>query len=343
MPQTNIIVNGTFDLGDAGWSGTDLETNYAENAYLYNGSGNRVAELDGHTGMITIMKQVVTIDRPLDTDLTFRSALRAASSNNAQTEGFQVEVMNAQGGVIATQTFFPQTAVWQTYSMPVSFPAGGTYTIRLTELGPDDSLGAIIDDVSMLACFTTGTMIDTSTGQRRVESLSPGDLIWTKDDGLQPLRWIGQRQISLPELLADAALRPVLFAPGSLGAGLPDSPMALSPQHRVCLGGWQAELYFGQPEVLVPAHALINGTTICRAAPQAAVTYVHFLLDRHQIVRADGMLSESFFPTALSLTGLDRAARAEVLRLFPDLASLTFAYPETARPVLRRTEALLVA
>jgi len=343
MTQTNIIVNGTFDLGNTGWSGTDLETNYNEGAYLGNGSANKVAEMDGKSGKTTVMQQMVTIDNPMETALTFESALRSASLGKAGTEGFRVDILDDQGQVIATQTFYPTTTAWTTYSVPVSFPDAGSYSIRMTELGTNDSLGAIIDNVSMLVCFAAGTLIDTATGPRGVESLTQGDLIWTRDAGLLPLRWIGQRRIGLPELLADSALRPVIFAPGSLGAGMPDRALALSPQHRLCQGGWRAELYFGQPEVLLPAHALINGTTICQATPCGAVTYVHFLLDGHQIVRSNGVLSESFFPSALSLTGLDRAALAEVLRLFPDLASLSRAYPQTARPVLRAAEARLVA
>lgn len=343
MTQSNIIVNGSFNLGNTGWTGTDLETNHSESAYLGNGSKNRVAEMDGKTGQITVMQQVVTIDKPIDTALTFQSALRTASAKNAGTEGFRVDILDSKSNVIATKTFYPTGSSYVTCSVPVSFTSAGAYTIRMTELGPNDSLGAIVDDIAMLVCFTAGTMIDTASGPREVQSLCPGDLIWTQDGGLMPLRWIGQRRVGVAELLADPALRPIEFAAGALGAGLPDRPLALSPQHRVCRGGWKAELFFGHPEVLVPAQTLVNGDTIRRAAPQQSVTYVHFLLDGHQIVRSNGVLSESFFPTALSLTGLDRAAVTEVLRLFPDLTSLTRAYPRTARPVLRPAEARLVA
>ena len=343
MPPTNIIVNGSFDLGNTGWTGTDLETNYAENAYLGNGSTNRVAELDGNSGQTTVMRQTVAIEGPLTTDLTFRSALRTASSGNAGLEGFRVDILDSSGAVIATQSFLPTSTSWTTYTLPVTFPAGGNYTIRLTERGPDDSLGAIIDDVSMLVCFTAGTLVETDRGPRRIETLVPGDRVWTLDDGLQAVRWIGQRRIEAAELQADASLRPIVFAAGSLGPGVPDRPLAVSPQHRIYRDDWRCELYFGHPEVLVPAFALVNGTTIQPAEPVAAVTYVHILLDGHQILRTHGVLTESFFPTPLSLTGLDCATRSELLRLFPDMPGLLHAYPQTARPVLRGSEARLVA
>jgi Hint domain len=343
MAQTNIIVNGSFDLGNAGWTGTDLETNYTENAYLGNGSTNRVAELDANRGQVTVMNQTVSIAGPLTTNLTFETALRTASLSNAGREGFRVDIIDSSGKVIATQTFTPTTTAWTVNSMPISFPAQGTYTIRLTELGPNDSLGAIIDDVSLLVCFTSGTMIDTPGGPRAVEGLTVGDLVWTKDRGVQPISWIGQRRIEVDALRNDASLRPITFDAGSLGPALPDRPLSVSPQHRLCLGDWRTELYFGHPEVLVPAFGLVNDDTIRHASPTEAVTYVHFLLSGHQIVRSNGVLTESFFPSESSLSGLDRAAQAEVLRLFPDLETLLDAYPQTARPVLRGFEARLVA
>lgn len=343
MAYSNVIVNGSFTLGDEGWSGTDIETSYPENAYLGNGSSNAVAELDGHRDAATVMEQTIKVSDAHTTQLTFRTALRTASLGNAGTEGFKVEVLDSNGTVIASQSFFPTTTTWTTQSVPVTFPAGGAYTIRLSEIGVDDSLGAIVDDVSLLVCFTEGTLIDTENGPCAVESLQCGDLVWAEDAGFQPVRWVGRRRIGREALLADPSLRPIVFAPGALGGNQPCRPLAVSPQHRVLLQGWSAELYFGHPEVLVPAQSLVNGRTIVRAAPLADVTYVHFLLDGHQIVRSDGVLTESFFPTELSLTGLERAARAEVLRMFPDLASLTHAYPRTARAVLRANEARLVA
>lgn len=344
MAYSNVIVNGSFTLGNQGWSGTDLETNFTETAYLSNGSSNAVAELDGNRRAVTVMQQSITVSDEHTTELTFRTALRTASLRNAGTEGFRVDVLDSSGGVLVTHSYFPTTTAWTTYSLPVTFPRGGTFTIRLTELGPDDSLGAIIDDVSLLVCFTSGTLIETDLGARPVETLQPGDLVWTQDAGLQPLRWIGKRTVSRAGLRANAALRPVIFAPGSLGPGLPLRRMALSPQHRVCRSDWRTELYFGAEEVLVAAQALVNGRTVCQPLPAGPVTYVHFLLDAHQIVRAEGVLTESFFPSALAMRGLDEAARRELLELFPELSGGAGAALRTARPALRgRQAALLVA
>ncbi|MES2434917.1 MAG: Hint domain-containing protein [Pseudomonadota bacterium] len=342
MPQTNTIHNGSFDAGSAGWSGTDLETNYAESAYLGNGSNNHVAELDGQINQITVMQQDLSIAHAQTTELTFDTALRTASAQNAGIEGFRVDILDGNGVVIATRDFLPTSQTMTAQSMTVTFPAGGTYTLRFTELGPNDSLGAIVDNISMLVCFTAGTLIDTAQGPRAVETLQPGDLIWTLDAGLQPIRWIACREVSLAAQVADARLRPVVFEQGALGHGLPQRRLAVSPQHRMLINTWQVELYCGQPEVLAPALTLIKAAAIHQADPVAAVRYVHFLLDGHHIVRAEGALSESFFPTALSLGGVAQEARAELLRLFPDLISRGQAFAQTVRPVVKGQEARLM-
>lgn len=60
-----------------------------------------------------------------------------------------------------------------------------------------------------LPCFVAGTLIATADGQRRVETLRRGDMVWTLDHGLLPVGWIGHRQVSLAEMVANAKLRPI--------------------------------------------------------------------------------------------------------------------------------------
>jgi hypothetical protein len=50
------------------------------------------------------------------------------------------------------------------------------------------------------------------------------------------------------------------------------------------------------------------------------VTYVHVLFDRHEVVFAEGAQSESLYTGDEALKALGEAARAEIFRLFPDLA-----------------------
>jgi hypothetical protein len=343
LPLTNIILNGGFDAGSANWSGTDIETNFPEDAYLGNGSQNAVAELDGNGGQTTVLEQSFVVNGAETTALNFRTTLRNASAGNEGVEGFIVEILDDLGNVIASQTVLPGVGAWTDISLPVTFPAAGTYTLRFSEVGPDDGLGAIVDDISMLVCFAAGTLIDTNLGSRRVERLARGDKVWTADGGHRPIRWIATRRVTLAEQVADPALRPVRICKGALGPDLPAHDLYLSQQHRVCISGWQAELLYGAPEVLVPALALVDGEGVQIMPPVEDVTYVHFMLDGHHLVRSNGVESESFFPTALSLRGVAPQARVEMQRLFPDMAALTAMFPHTVRPTMRPREARLVA
>lgn len=339
MPVTNLIVNGTFDQGSTGWSGTDLETGYNEGTYLGNGSPNRVAEMDGASNQITVMYQVVHIDHAGSVPLEFRTALREGQPL-ANKEGFRVDIVDSNGKVIFTKSIYPQGQSWEHYSLNIDFPSAGDYRVSFTELGVNNSYGAIIDDISMLVCFVAGTLIATPDGQRPVEDLRPGDLVFNAEGDALPVIWTGARRVSMEDQIVDESLRPVVFEPGSLGKGLPERRLAVSPQHRMMVSGWKAELWFAESEVLVPAISLVNGDTIRQTTADEDVTYVHFLFEGHEIVLAEGCPSESFHPGDHSLNGLDRAARDEVLALFPELNTTPVI---AARQVIRRKLASVLA
>ena len=190
----------------------------------------------------------------------------------------------------------------------------------------------------VIVCFTPGTQILTGSGAIAVEALAPGDLVVTRDNGLQPLRWVGTRKLSYAELLARPELQPVRIGAGALAGAGPERSMLVSPQHRVLVEGARAEMYFGESEVLVPAKHLTGLAEITRALPVEGVTYVHILFDRHEIVQSDGIWTESFQPAERTLNALDEAARAEVLELFPELAGDATGFP-AARLSLKAHEA----
>jgi len=183
-------------------------------------------------------------------------------------------------------------------------------------------------------CFTAGTMILTDTGERLIEELQVGDVVKTVDHGLQPIRWIG---CSPTDASGDHA--PVLFQVGAIGNEL---ELRVSPQHRVLLQGWQAELYFGQSEILIPAKHLLNGETIYQET-SPSVTYFHILFDQHEVVSSNGVLSESFFPGDQILLQ-NRQIQAELIELFPDLENCdNTQFAKTARPTLKQREAKILS
>jgi hypothetical protein len=117
--------------------------------------------------------------------------------------------------------------------------------------------------------------------------------------------------------------------------------LVVSPQHRVLFEGYRAELLFGESEVLASAVHLVDGHSV-RREPMAEVTYVHFLLDRHEIVFAEGAATESFHPGGVGLAGVEDAARDELFAIFPELQADPTVYGPSARRCLKRFEAQLM-
>ena len=206
-------------------------------------------------------------------------------------------------------------------------------------LGPTLTLngitGGLTFDQTNVTCFTAGTPVETAAGPRAVESLSPGDLVVTRDHGLQRLRWIGRRRISLTDQIVNPAFCPVRIGAGALGQELPLEDITVSPQHRVLITGPAAEMLFGEAEVLVIARHLVDGACVKQRA-LAEVTYVHLLFDRHEIVQTAGLWSESFQPAERTLGAMEDGQRAEIEALFPHVAVDAF---EAARPTLKAHEA----
>ncbi|WP_319823574.1 Hint domain-containing protein [Thalassovita sp.] len=201
-----------------------------------------------------------------------------------------------------------------------------------------------IETVKYVPCFTPTTLIKTQRGEVPAGLLREGDRVLTRDNGFQQIRWTGQRALTAAELDAAPNLRPVLIRKDALGIGVPERDTMVSPQHRMLISGADTALWFGEPEVFVPASALLQRAGI-RTPRAPGVTYVHFMFDRHQVVMGDGAWSESFQPGDMTLAGMDAQQRGELFTLFPDLARdtpTTESYP-AARVTLSAQEALVLS
>lgn len=184
----------------------------------------------------------------------------------------------------------------------------------------DETVGIVTFEQGIIPCYTPGTAITTLRGQVDVNALRKGDMVLTRDNGFQPIRWICRTVLDTARLVAEPDLAPIRIAAGAIAPGLPAADMLVSPQHRMLMTGWTAELLTGQSEVLVPARALVNGQTVTQA-PAHSTTYIHIALDQHEVLYANGAASESLQPRELAAGELTAKGRTELLRLFPDLAS----------------------
>jgi hypothetical protein len=189
------------------------------------------------------------------------------------------------------------------------------------------------DQPEGLAAYAVGTLIDTPDGPRPVEALASGDVVTTLANGSRPVRWVWRRRVSSLEMLAHPGLCPVEFAPGAIGNG---RALLVSPQQRMLIDDWRAAVYFGEDRVLVAAQALVDDQAARVVFPTEGLDYVVLLCDRHEVLLAEGALSESFHPGEDGLSALPPSARAEIAALVPE-AELT--RRRAAFPIVRNAEA----
>lgn len=222
-------------------------------------------------------------------------------------------------------------ADWSTLNIttPANVAGGMSGTITL-----DDGTILNFSEIENIICFTPDTGIVTPRGTRMVQDLRPGDLVVTRDHGLQPIRWIKSRTVPAIDRFA-----PIRIKNGVLSGQQQD--ILVSPQHRMLFSGYKSELLFGESEVLVAAKHLVDGKDVV-IQDGGMVTYYHILFDQHEVIYANGAASESFHPGEVGLSAVTDAARAELFDLFPELRAMPMSYGATARRCLKQHEASLI-
>ena len=194
-----------------------------------------------------------------------------------------------------------------------------------------DGTVVTFSNIENIICFTPGTTIATPDGPRLVEDLRPGDMVLTLDDGPQPLKWVGN---SMVPGVGDHA--PIRIAPELLDGA--NRALTVSPQHRLLIDNWHAELLFGEQQVFVSAKQMLGlpGVSVC---PPARVTYIHLMFDCHQIIWANNALCESLHAANESLKALAPEARDELFSYLPQLRGDLTLHGPTARRCLKGWEA----
>ena len=280
--QVNMVVgNGDTDPGN-------VNSTNDQNLYNDNTSDQYNTEMDGFTVTLTLTIPVVygstnsiriaiadVSDSSYDSNLLIAgdslqtSVVAQTDSTNVYPTGSKnLDVLtndtNGGGGTL-TITHLNGNAV--TVGVPIVLPTGQTVSLNADgtvnilgdgdvesfnftytiDNGTDTDIGIV--NVSSIPCFVAGTLITTELGQRNVETLVLGDLILTKDDGLQPLRWKGQRTVAAEDNFAPIRIRANTF-------GSHDDLM-VSPEHWILIRDNLAELLFGEQEVLVSAKDLV--------------------------------------------------------------------------------------
>lgn len=235
----------------------------------------------------------------------------------------------------------PTTGVYTLTFDPEDYlnPGGsGTFTANFHVSGHGDA-----DDTVNITfiCFTEGTLLKTPFGERKVEDIRPGDMIVTKTNGAQAVRWVGSRMLDKIDLAANPHLKPVCIKSDAFGKGKPASNLSVSPQHRCYIDSLELQLMFCTPDALVPAKGLLDGTSVT-ISDQETVSYYHILFDQHEIVCSNGLWTESLYPGGEALDGLSDAAQTELLEIFPNLREDNI-HKVPAAPLLTVSETLALS
>lgn len=223
------------------------------------------------------------------------------------------------------------------FTGPLVVGSGTTYTILSNFDGTGNQPYSTFEEP---ICFDAATLIETNSGLVAARDLAVGALVMTRDSGLQPIRWIGQRRMSPEELEAAPKLRPIRIRAGALGADSPSQDLIVSPQHRILVRSAIAQRMFGAAEVLVSAKQLVALDGVEVADDLAEVTYVHFLFDDHQVVLANGAEAESLYPGPEALRMIGPDAMDELLAIFPQFKDEAGA---PARPLIPGRQARKLA
>jgi hypothetical protein len=160
-------------------------------------------------------------------------------------------------------------------------------------------------------CFAGGTRIMAGDGQLvPIETLEAGQAILTRDNGAQPLLWVGKTTMRATGLFAPVCLPPGLM--GNLGA------LTVGPLQRIFLyqrGGVTAN---GRSEALVQARHLVDGDRV-QQREGGFITYHALVFQDHQIIYAEGVPVESMLVSRATVARLPDDFAQDLSARFPHL------------------------
>ena len=135
----------------------------------------------------------------------------------------------------------------------------------------------------MCASFCGGTRILTTRGRVRVEKLRLSDQVLTLQNGPLPIRWIGQRIYGRHFARLSPNSIPIKIQAGAIDDGMPSRDLFLSPLHNLYIDG-----------ILIPAEALLNGSTVTRCEEMDPIAYYNIEMPIHAVVLAEDLPAESY-------------------------------------------------
>lgn len=148
------------------------------------------------------------------------------------------------------------------------------------------------------AGFARGTMILTPWGRRPVETLVPGDLIWT-EAGAEPLRWTGTKTICGLRQPKAAANRPIRIGTSAPFVREGYMPLVVGPGQRIVLAGGEITLNLGAQRIATAATNLRHLPSVSEELGEPTIDYVSLHLNARAVIDANGFWTEARGPASI--------------------------------------------
>jgi len=284
------VNGGSTDKGHAGW--------FALKDFNIDLGNSGDAQIGGGGGSGKGIFGNLSVTTANETGL---AALLARESKGTHLKGVRVEGVNATGQAVydlnLAQVDVLKVGDTEADGFGITFDYG---KISLVTKGTDSKgsltqTGSFGWDVqenisvnpssfpNISPCYCPGTLILTEHGEVPVETLAIGDAVVTMSGEARSIKWIGRRSYAGRFVIGQKDILPVCIKAGAIGDNVPRRDLWISPHHAMYLEG-----------VLIEARDLVNDVTIYQAERVEKVEYFHIELETHDVILAEGSLSESF-------------------------------------------------
>lgn len=232
--------------------------------------------------------------------------------------------------IVRSNAALPKPKAWTVNQTPISSDQRQRMTIPTrraeitwqTDSGDVDSRTTVVPALPVfldaLSAFAQGTLIQTPQGSVAIEDLEPGMEVACADGPSEKIKWIGSMTI-IPNCsdlnLPETALYRVTEGGYGLDASAPD--LLLGPAARIL----PALMATDSRSALKNVADLEDGYSVLSIRPMSPVRVFHIALDNHRLLRANGVLVESFHPGSDARLHLSHEMFAIFLKMFPHLTN----------------------
>ncbi|HEY0910079.1 MAG TPA: Hint domain-containing protein [Bradyrhizobium sp.] len=251
---------------------------------ILKGTGLSVADADGGNGVETLTLKVSegTLNvYPLNTGVTVQSGNNSSelvvTGTITQLQDLLGPLGSSLSGAGSNLSYDDDTNTPTSVALTLSLDDNGFTGLN----GPLTAMASTTIDIT--PCYCAGTLIETQNGEVPVDMLKIGELIRTASGTLRPIRWIGRRSYSGRYIIGRKDILPICIRAGALDENVPRRDLWISPHHAMYLDG-----------VLIEAKDLVNESSVVQAERVAAIEYFHIELETHDVIIAEGALSETF-------------------------------------------------